>query len=634
MKSIFLLIGLVFVQFIYGQETFEKSYFNNQTGYGGTVYEVSDGYVVAGQVSGSGQYDLLLFKVDFQGDAIWSKNNGVKGDGYTFLEKTKDGGYIFLNNYSNITTHEDIYLTKVSGTGEIIWQKNIKKNNWDYGEQIMESSNGNLIIVGRTNSLPGISSPHPYDIFIVKTNSIGDKIWSKNIGSYSINDYGVAIKETPESDYIIAGYYGTSSIDQDEQILLLKMNTDGDTLWSKSIGSDKNERVCDVEIDADNSYLITGTKYRNTSDGDVVDNVCVAKTDFNGNLIWDKSYSFETDYYGRKILILEDGYLIAGESRSVNNVFDIFLLKINKQGDKIWSKVIEGDNTYFCKSIKKCKDQGYIITGKTYDGTLFLLKTDSDGCIQPLIKEISGEQQVSIDDTITYITNAIRGMDYEWKSTFGTIVSGQSNDSVKIYWDKTGVDTISVVASNNCGTDTLDYIVKIDRCLAPVISSVTGNTNVNFSFTEEYSVQKIQGKKPIEYHWTLDLGQVLFGQNTPEIEVEWNNTGIDKIQVIATNICGSDTSFSDNIYLIYSNVPINTKDKLLIFPNPSIDGVFNIMTDENMSNIKIFNMQGELVHEVNLNKSSQLNLSGFSQGLYLLNIKQGEVTINRKVVIK
>jgi len=113
-------------------------------------------------------------------------------------------------------------------TQEITFERTYGGTDRDWAFTAQTTSDNGYIIVGSTNSF-GVGN---YDIYLVKTDSLGDTIWTKTYGS--INDeYGSDIKTTTDGGYIISGSTYQSGNDD---IYLIKTNSDGDTLWTKTHG--------------------------------------------------------------------------------------------------------------------------------------------------------------------------------------------------------------------------------------------------------------------------------------------------------------------------------------------------------------------------------------------------------------
>ena len=186
---------------------------------------------------------------------------------------------------------------------------------------MQQTTDGGYVMTG-VNYLP------PMSLFIIKTNSSGDTLWTKTIGQLSKDLYGQSIRQTSDGGYIIAGYGGFG----DNDFYWWKTDGNGDTLWAKSFGSSKDDNLRSVRQTADGGYILAGSTYK----------------------------SFTNDY-------------------------DLVLIKTNTSGDTLWTKKfnIPGNSEYigYDNSVGLTSDGGYILTGLTDFGSTsaLLIKTDSIG---------------------------------------------------------------------------------------------------------------------------------------------------------------------------------------------------------------------------------------------------------------
>ena len=152
--------------------------------------------------------------------------------------------------------------------------------------------------------------------------------------------------------------------------------------WSKTYGTPGQDEAYSV-IQVSDGYVLAGQYDKD---------LCVVKTDLNGNKVWNKSYGGKGDDEARSIIAVDDGYVIAGSSSSYENgdAYDVYLLKIDLNGDMIWYKTYESTlnghlTNAYGRSVVATGD-GYAIVGNTYvssdgDMDIYLLKTDLNGTL-------------------------------------------------------------------------------------------------------------------------------------------------------------------------------------------------------------------------------------------------------------
>lgn len=351
----------------------------------GSAVQVSTdgGYVVTGHTSsyGVGGMDIWLIKTDSSGEEIWSRAFGGGGDEFaTSLQKTDDGGYVIAGITPSFGSGgKDLWLIKTDAQGKEEWDKTFGGSLDDGGFSVQQTADGGYIATGATGSMG------PSTIWLVKTDGLGDKEWERtmdlneDVGGIST---GSSIQETGEGGYILAGDSSKGSI------LLIKTDAQGGKLWEKTLGGsavdsaifDANSRVL---LTSDGGYLIEGST---SSEGAGGMDLWLIKTDSAGDVIWSRTYGGQGDDYGTAVQPTADGgYIIAGHtSSSGEDGMDLWLFKTDAEGNEIWSRTFGGREGDFGTSVQQTADGGYIVTGRTasYGAggmDLWLIKTDGSG---------------------------------------------------------------------------------------------------------------------------------------------------------------------------------------------------------------------------------------------------------------
>ncbi|MFA5032564.1 MAG: T9SS type A sorting domain-containing protein [bacterium] len=322
---------------------------------------------------------IILFFSQVYGIGTFEKTYGGDNNDYGYsVQSTSDGGYI-IAGYTNSFGfgNADVYLIKTNSLGDTLWTKTYGGTQNDYGYSAQQTNNSGYIIGGSTNSFGAGGA----DFYLIKTDSSGDTLWTKTYGGVN-QDYGRSMQQTKDSGYIITGYtnsFGTGGAD----VYLIKTNSSGDTLWTRTYGGSGSDYGHSVQETKDSGYIITG--YTNSFGAGLLD-VYLVKTNSSGDILWIKTYGGSQNDGGYFVQqTQDDGYIITGYTNSFGaGVADFYLLKTNSSGDSLWAKTYGGANQDYGESVQQTSDKGYIITGWTYSfsaGTpdVYLVKTDSSG---------------------------------------------------------------------------------------------------------------------------------------------------------------------------------------------------------------------------------------------------------------
>jgi len=181
-------------------------YLNSLSNYDGSIYA---GGTVNNSPTGTLQ-DFFFTKLDYNGSVVWSKYlNDTLNNVLHDYSVTRDGEIIFTGDRTidNFPVNTDIYFGKLDSTGQLLWSKQILLPGYEGNRsRIRETIDGGYMIFTYTQSL-GFGT---FDFLILKTDSIGNVIWSKVIGT--INDEAPAtINQLRDGSFSVTGYISTGS---------------------------------------------------------------------------------------------------------------------------------------------------------------------------------------------------------------------------------------------------------------------------------------------------------------------------------------------------------------------------------------------------------------------------------------
>ncbi len=373
-----LLILITLPTFLFCQ-TWERTF---KDGIFDEVHQTTDsGYIVTGFTSNdNNSFDVYLVKTDINGDTLWSKVYGEYTASGFSVKQTKDGGFI-ITGYSceSFTDDSDILLIKTDSIGNTIWMNNYDGYCSEFGESVQQTTDGGFIVAGFNQCY--YSGNLYRDIYIIKTDSIGDKMWRK---TYDLNESDIShsIQQTIDSGYIICGMTTNDYVDAD--IYVIKTNINGDTIWTKTYGGNNFDSGSSVIQTVEGGYIIVGYT---TSYGDGEYDVYLLKIDSSGDIIWTKTYGGNSNDGGAHIQQTYDGgYVIVGSTTSFGNgESDIYLIKTDNNGDTLWTRTIGEQLDEGATYVEQTIDGGYVICGckyiSDYDRRVLILKTDCNGIL-------------------------------------------------------------------------------------------------------------------------------------------------------------------------------------------------------------------------------------------------------------
>ena len=218
-------------------------------------------------------------------------------------------------------------------------------------------------------------------MWVIKINrKKGYKIWGKYFGGAE-DDEAHSIYPTKDNGFIVAGYTKSFKAKKAD-IWVLKFNRTKTKEWAKIFGGKKNEKAYSV-IQIEDGYIIAGyTESLGAGKKDFL----IIKIDNNGKKIWHNTFGGKKDEEARAIRQTKDeGFIIVGYTESYGKgKKDIWIVKTDKDGNKLWTKTYGGAKNEEAYSIQQTKDGGYIIAGYTESfgkgfKDFYIIKTDKKG---------------------------------------------------------------------------------------------------------------------------------------------------------------------------------------------------------------------------------------------------------------
>lgn len=442
-------------------------------------------------------------------------------------------------------------------SAQITFQKTYGSTESDWGFSIQPTMDNGYILTGITNSF-GAGN---YDIYLIKTNINGDTLWTKTYGGTG-DDRSYCVQQTTDTGYIITGYTSSFGVGG-EDIYLIKTNSNGDTLWTRTFGGTLDDWGSSVQQTTDGGYIILGST---ESFGAGNFDIYAIKTDSVGNTLWAKIYGgFNWDYGAWVQQTNDSGFVLAGSTNSFGaGYYDVYLIKINNTGDTLWTKTYGEANDENSSYVQQTADGGYIITGRkglfqtaTYD--VFLIRTDVNG------------------DTIW--TKSYGGAGYDISSsvqqTFdgGFIITGETTSF--------GAGNYDV------------YLIKTDINGNSLWTKTFGGTGYDRGF----SVQE-----------TSDSGYIVCGST------ESFGAGKLDVYLIKTDVNGIAAPVGINSFQ-------HTRLRVEVYPNPTETEInIDLQTQStNIHDIDIYSALGQKIKTINTNKNKiTIDISDLKDGVYFI----------------
>ena len=234
----------------YGTLKHEKCY--------GIIETMDKGYFLYGyQDTDTTSAEFYCVKTDSLGVEEWTQTYSLQGSSVAFsAHQTADKGYIISGYGYHQTKSYQMYIVRTDSVGNQLWEKDYGGNGGDGGGLLIPLEDGNYMLTGN------IEENNYYKQYIAKISSIGDVIWDKKLtmGQYLVFE---AFKKTQDGLFIASGSQRDYLFEYPTNGIAVKFNSNGDTLWTKTYKtySDDKDYFRDIEPTADGGFLMAGFNY-------------------------------------------------------------------------------------------------------------------------------------------------------------------------------------------------------------------------------------------------------------------------------------------------------------------------------------------------------------------------------------
>jgi chitodextrinase len=376
----------------------------------------------------------------------------------------------------------------------------------DSAEQVAVDGSGNVYVAGYvTGSIDGQGYAGGKDMFLIKYDSSGNKLWTRMSGTATDDRANGVAVDSGGNVYVVgttSGNLDGETINGGSDIALINYNSSGTKQWTRLLGTTADEAGNGVAVDGSGNIVIVGStsgnldSYSNQGSYDIV----VAKYDAAGNKLWswadgtaldDSAYDVALDGSGNVYVTGSVRGDLHGQTSS--GFYDAFLMKFNSSGTRQWTRLIGTDQQESAQAVVVSGSYVYI-TGYSYgdfDGhTLagsgnpdgFIVKYDTSGTKQWSV--LFGAPEADVTSGVgadasgnVYVTGNTRGnLDGETNAGNQDIFLAKYNSSGSRIWTKL-LGTTTNEFGRKLAVDTGGNAFMCGNSLG----SLDGQTNVGLS---------------------------------------------------------------------------------------------------------------------------------------------------------
>ncbi|MEI7663073.1 MAG: T9SS type A sorting domain-containing protein [Bacteroidota bacterium] len=346
------------------------------------IQDVDSGYFSVGTLGHEpDNYDkLLLMKTDKNGDLLWVKTYDSMCAAR--MQRTSDNAVIICGNSTKYWYPPNACLMKVSLSGDSLWKKRYILNSYTSLNSVTQTFDSGFVSVGYY--VTGfIAQASISDALIIKTNSLGDTLWTRRYGwPNSFNDARYVV-ESANHEIVFCGtssrYDYSAGIDS-LAVMFFRLDSAGNILTKRLYSFyEKIDAFCMTKTPG-GGYLISGS---NNSQAYFI------KTNSYGDTIWTKHVSYEDYELNARSIIqaVDSGYMWCGDGAKPLSWWNsvVILGKLSETGSSEWEKSYNVGDSQRGFNVNLTQDSGFIIVGDSARLAIYLIKTDEGGVITNIV---------------------------------------------------------------------------------------------------------------------------------------------------------------------------------------------------------------------------------------------------------
>jgi hypothetical protein len=498
-----------------------------------------------------------------------------------------------------------------SGYCQTFYQKIYGDVSTNKAFSVISLTNGDFVISGQTGSTSATK-----DVFLMRTDSLGNMVWTKSYGTAQ-SEEGRVCKQTPDGGFIISGYSSSTNVDA----ALIKTDANGVLQWSKKYGGTGNDFAWPLDITNTGEIYFAGWS-SSTIYGGLFD-AFIVKTNNTGDTLWTKMFGSASEDYFRGLAATSDGGCIAvGETNGWSSNYDVIVVKLNSSGVTMWTKILGTvADVDYAWTVKQTSDGGYIIGGNSgvnsAKGDVLLIKLDASGNIE--WSKMIGDGNVALN-TCRSIIQTSNG---NYLMSGYTGIGGGNEEGLLMMLDNIGN---TIWSKQYAVGDSIEHIRFINE-VTPNKYIAVGYTKDLVSAVGDYDVYFLQinnngfsggcNESTITYSNSTHTLPTISG--APSSSTNFTTSiisGSTTLVYSQNNLCDSTlfTSINENNFV--------ESEYFRVYPNPATEE----LTLEFFKNhiysgqIKIFNSIGELFREISIASSIEINITDLPNGLYFIQL--------------
>jgi PKD repeat protein len=280
--------------------------------------------------------DLLLMKVDSDGNVVWQKTYGSSANEGGWITTTPDGGFAIVV-YSGSSV--PLRIVKLDGSGEISWQKSYGTAGDTFNAVQVLPGGGYLLSRGEWQPTPTLFGSN----WLMRLDTDGTILWQKKYSSPTLALSGASPAPLADGSYLVGAQWMDATYRK--QSLLWKLDSNGAIVWQRQYTTPTGTAWGSFSPTPDGGCLLGGKFDPAPWPGSGKNDLLIAKLDASGNIGWQKTYGTADNDTLEFIFPTDGGYLFSGSTKSGGENVSL-IGKVDTAGDLLWANTYGGAQDY------------------------------------------------------------------------------------------------------------------------------------------------------------------------------------------------------------------------------------------------------------------------------------------------
>lgn len=322
--------------------------------------------------------DLWVLRTDPKGDLKQEyRLGGAAQEQATAVLTLADGGALLVGTTGSYGAQGDVWVVRLASDGAVLWQYAYGTADPEAAHAATALPDGGFVVAGTTASVhEAFTSP-----WLLRLDASGAIVWSHVLDVDGLDQEPVAVHAT--SDGILVGGTAYPVVGWAVRAWVANVLDDGTVLFHRTYAGAAEMRVEDLRPTPDGGFVLAGaTGLGGHGNFDAL----VLKADSLGLVEWQRAFGANGPDWAHAVVPTRDcGVLVAGSTATENVQGDLWLMKLEEDGDVAWEQAY-GEGGARARHVEAVPGGGYLVTGTmrvpwpSWDGDeVWALRVHEDG---------------------------------------------------------------------------------------------------------------------------------------------------------------------------------------------------------------------------------------------------------------